>query len=585
MRRLHLDGYMTHTRTPDDARLAFPFDAIAAEIERPSGAFSISDVSDPAVVGAPAAGGASGRARWTILRERYLEGLDALTERVVLEGPARVLKDVPLQRFGKLVTVDRQEIEAYRSIRALILEHSRRDDRQPLSIAVFGPPGSGKSFGVREISESLPGVRAQVLTFNLSQLSGRNDLLGAFHQIRDVVLSGRLPVVFWDEFDSMLEGNRLGWLPTFLTPMQDGVFLEGQITHPVGRSVFVFAGGTSRSMEEFAEKAAHPDFAASKAADFISRIRGFVDVMGPDPVGSGPESDPYHRVRRAILLRAILEHRAPQIIQPGPEGPRVEIDPGVLRAFLRMRRFRHGARSMESIVSMSRLHGRNRFERSALPPEAQLDLHVDATEFLALVHMPELDDAVIERLAEAVHDAFCRGIKQAGFRPGRVTNDARKIHALLKPYARLPEHERQQNRDNARDIPKKLSAIGLVMTPGRDGRQPPPFTEAELERLAEDEHDRWVRFKLAAGWRWGPRTDRVLKRHPGLIPWERLSDEERAHRYSPEEREALGPGPLSAVSREKDRSLVRGIPAILGAIGYTVSRARGSAPVDGRGRA
>ena len=65
---------------------------------------------------------------------------------------------------------------------------------------------------------------------------------------------------------------------------------------------------------------------------------------------------------------------------------RLDIDPGVLRAFLDVTNYVHGARSMESIVDMSALSGRLRYERSALPPRHQIGLHTDPDEFLALVH-------------------------------------------------------------------------------------------------------------------------------------------------------------------------------------------------------
>ncbi len=66
-------------------------------------------------------------------------------------------------------------------------------------------------------------------------------------------------------------------------------------------------------------------------------------------------------------------------------GGRLDIDPGVLRAFLDVGAYVHGARSMESIVEMSALTGKARYERSALPARHQLGLHVDADAFLRLV--------------------------------------------------------------------------------------------------------------------------------------------------------------------------------------------------------
>jgi hypothetical protein len=75
---------------------------------------------------------------------------------VVLEGPEVALQGVPWGQFGNLLTVDRQEIESYRSIRNLVGEYAgQKQVSRPLSIAVFGTPGSGKSFGVTEMAKSL----------------------------------------------------------------------------------------------------------------------------------------------------------------------------------------------------------------------------------------------------------------------------------------------------------------------------------------------------------------------------------------------------------------------------------------------
>jgi hypothetical protein len=67
------------------------------------------------------------------------------------------------------------------------------------------------------------------------------------------------------------------------------------------------------------------------------------------------------------------------------EEPRLDIDEGVLRAFLLIGEYIHGARSMAAIVQMSALSGKPRFERSSLPAHQQLGLHVDAKLFLQLV--------------------------------------------------------------------------------------------------------------------------------------------------------------------------------------------------------
>ena len=52
---------------------------------------------------------------------------------------------------------------------------------RPLSIAVFGTPGSGKSFGVTEVAASIAPNLIKKIDFNLSQFQSVNDLIAAFH--------------------------------------------------------------------------------------------------------------------------------------------------------------------------------------------------------------------------------------------------------------------------------------------------------------------------------------------------------------------------------------------------------------------
>jgi hypothetical protein len=105
--------------------------------------------------------------------------------------------------------------------------------------------------------------------------------------------------------------------------------------------------------------------------------------MGPNRQDAADVAWP---LRRALLLRSLIAQRAPQMMLPEEDGPRLDIDEGVLRAFLLIGEYIHGARSMEAILEMSSLSGRPRFEPSCLPARQQLAVHVDAVAFLDLVH-------------------------------------------------------------------------------------------------------------------------------------------------------------------------------------------------------
>ena len=247
-RRLHLDGWTERAGADGAPVLAFPADGVAAALRDADGPFVGVPVDDPAHR-LPARGDEqdTGPGFWTILADRYPGELAEVARQLAVEGTGPALDGVPLGRFGALLTVDRHEIEALRSVRSLIREYRRQGrQKRPLSVAVFGPPGSGKSFGVVQIANAVLPGEVEVLEFNVSQWRSGQDLVDALHRVRDAGLGGRLPLVFWDEFDAAREGEPLGWLRAFLGPMQDGRFQEGQVTHPIGPSIFVFAGGQPR---------------------------------------------------------------------------------------------------------------------------------------------------------------------------------------------------------------------------------------------------------------------------------------------------------------------------------------------------
>jgi len=306
--------------------------------------------------------------------------LYSLARQISLHGPLKALQgwNIPIAKYNYLLTVDRKEIEFLHNLKSLISEYMLNKNNQPLSIAVFGSPGSGKSFSIKQLAKALdlPGQEIKDVTFNLSQFNENNptDLHQAFHVVRDISLSGKIPLVFWDEFDS----KDLSWLRYFLAPMQDGEFQEGQLTHNIGKSIFVFAGGTCSCMEEFEEKARTA--VSEKGPDFLSRIKSFINVMGPNPVlpyaikktsklnlddeitqlNLAKNADPEYIIRRAILINSLLKIGYKHLFK----NDILQIDDGVLNAFLLAPKFKHGTRSMETIFKTSKLFGKEKYHRS-----------------------------------------------------------------------------------------------------------------------------------------------------------------------------------------------------------------------------
>jgi voltage-gated potassium channel Kch len=224
----------------------------------------------------------------------------------------------------------------------------------------------------------------------------------------------------------------------------------------------------------------------------------------------------------------------------------------------------------------------------------------------------QLTDDAVEAMAELEHARWCRERLAAGWEHAAARNDAEKHHDLLLEWSDLPEEARRTGREMVRDRPRilahagfrlepdparellarilhdryvqartgsesaplavpwaeldetardynrasvdhiavKLARIGCTVAPRATGAEAVDLTDDDVERMAQTEHSRWVRERVLAGWSAGDRDDE-LRSHPGLVPWSALSEAER----------------------EKDRDVVRLIPALLAERGYVAVRA------------
>ncbi|KAE8419015.1 hypothetical protein BDV36DRAFT_308260 [Aspergillus pseudocaelatus] len=322
--------------------------------------------------------------RWSILTNGYRSSAESsekmleLAKDIVQNGTDAALKNNPTAQFGNLVTVDREEMENFRGIANLVQDYMKTPQTKPLSIGVFGFPGSGKSFGVGEVIKAVAsgqGKEIHKLEFNLSQFLEYSDLLAAFQSIRDQTFSNKVPVVMFDEFDCSFGGKALGWLQYFLAPMQDGKFLERGHLRPLGSAIFIFVGGTSPTFAEFQATARERAAVAAKKPDFVSRLRGSVDIWGPNKLSSRDDGDETYTVRRAIILRSLLERNK----KVG--GSDFNVADKVLDALLCVSGFHHGTRSLEAIVKMSRITPTEEFTAAGLPSNDRLSLYVDPIEF------------------------------------------------------------------------------------------------------------------------------------------------------------------------------------------------------------
>lgn len=146
------------------------------------------------------------------------------------------------------------------------------------------------------------------------------------------------------------------------------------------------------------------------------------------------------------------------------------------------------------------------------------------------------------QLARSIHSAYVAMETAKGNTP--ATNSS------MAPWEQLPESLRQSNISQAADIGVKMEAIGAIVVPESAAAPEFTFTDQEVEFLAEREHERWMREKTAAGWKYGQPRDDERKFHPDLRDW----------------------GDLSEADRDKDRSAIRALPAILHDAGFRILR-------------
>jgi len=457
-------------------------------------------------------------------------------------GPSR-LSDIPHARFGNLLSVDRNEIETLRSLRQIIQAYEDANpQKQPLCIGAFGPPGAGKSFGVKQIAYEILGKDVPLLEFNLSQYDNPADLIGAFHQVRDKVLSGRTPVVFWDEFDS----QHLKWLQYFLAPMQDGKFQSGQLTHTLGKCIFVFAGATSWDFEHFGQapepmnsveatelkklldestafsenrQKARAEFRLRKGPDFVSRLNGHINVLGPNrrlkfsfATGQWDQPDPTDitfPVRRALLLRSFLKAK---------DTDTLDIDRDLLNALLRQPRYRHGARSMEKTVEPLRMpHAALR--PAQLPPPQVLAQHLEPVadfQSLLIENAMFLTPDNVRDLAAAIHENYRRLFAK----PGSYVSDPQ----FRKAFDTLDAWGKATNRSAARGIPHVLAVAGLCVVPGTSSddekQRATDRINHFIDALSREEHARWMNYMTANGWLQATKQDasgKLVRENPRLL--------------------------------------------------------------------
>jgi hypothetical protein len=264
---------------------------------------------------------------------------------------------------GNLRTTDPVEIEPIITLKRVMNSYVRRETYQrPLSVGVFGPPGSGKSFAVKEVAKAIAQKFDQnpfeFFEFNLTQFGNPEEINSSIEAIRASVAKGKVPIVFWDEFDCRYDNQAFGYLRYFLPSMQDGVTYVHGSPYNIGRSIFVFAGGIKSSWDEMVAliHSEEPDQARTaqnqKIPDFMSRLRVVIDIdaidLSEQILENTATADALDDLRRILLKRAfIIAH------QMDTHWKKAARKTSGLLLRLLLADYKFGARSIEAVIEAS----------------------------------------------------------------------------------------------------------------------------------------------------------------------------------------------------------------------------------------
>lgn len=458
-----------------------------------------------------------GEQNWSLLDFVIADSAE-VARRIVLEGISNI--NIPLSRIKKLVLFDRKEIQLFHTLKSHLTEYLAVPQVKPLSIALFGPRGSGKTFAALQVTEAAAaGKRVRPLVFDLSEFKKLEDLAEAFHQIRDCALDGYVACAYFKNFDVSFLGDPFGWLPHLLPAMINGRFFDGPVSRPTGGALLFFGASATKTFAAFRRHAEKSNTRAVQ--EFIGCLQGFVDVAGFNRGGVGDKLYPF---RRAVVLRALLEERAPKL----KSGDGIRIDESVLSGLLLVSEYFQGIRSLKSVLAMSHLHNALHFSRSALPSETQLQLHVDYGQFVKAMSGKLLPTEVRELLAERLNDAYNNHTREkARAKPGNELKTDEEIdnENWVTPWNKLKEIFKDSNRDHADAIPSTIRRVSCFLAEKKDGREPvTEFSREEIEIMSIHEKGRWNSERLQRQWKTGPRSGEA-RTTPYLVPWEDLEED------------------------------------------------------------
>ena len=246
-------------------------------------------------------------------------------------------------------------------------------------------------------------------------------------------------------------------------------------------------------------------------------------------------------VRRAVFLRAALK------IEDGKE---LDMDWGLLSAFLEISEYIRGSRSFERLLHQLSLNNAGSFMRSNLPSDEVIGMNVDYDEFVKLMYDNREEEKFNEITAPKIHNnwmdfnetgsSFYKEYKKLNY-SGRLDNiqAAGRIKKILNSVIGLKYEMKEirlgirQNMNGKVGFTEEFMNIITIPGKGESQEEIDKFNEEEkiryenLKLLAEIEHNGWMECRLIGGWIYGKDRSDYHRIHNCIVPFEKLSIKEK----------------------------------------------------------
>lgn len=138
-----------------------------------------------------------------------------------------------------------------------------------------------------------------------------------------------------------------------------------------------------------------------------------------------------------------------------------------------------------------------------------------------------------EQVIGGAHEVMARALHALYQQEQAEKGETAATNPSMRPWDDLPAELQESNRAQADAIGLTLQTAGYGLAPLTDWEAETfEFPQSDLDRMAEQEHARFLAERLSAGWKLGAK-DTARKTNPDLVPWAQLSAQARAKTERP----------------------------------------------------